>query len=171
MFIGYFRVPNRFAAAFGCANRLSCRFVDVDPDQIAWSDLEQPQAGPKGGGQAARSKMTCVVPSRYGVFSWVAPAHPCARDTCASLHIVSDVAVQGERQALFRDGRPADGRFRLPAFRDTSTSLYVVATQPLELLALIRSRRHAGMQGQIGRIADLRSQRLPRRGEAQGRAE
>jgi len=38
-----------------CANRLSCRFVDVDPDQIAWSDLEQPQAGPKGGGQDARS--------------------------------------------------------------------------------------------------------------------
>ena len=29
--------------------------VDVDTDQIAWSDLEQPQAGPKGGGQDARS--------------------------------------------------------------------------------------------------------------------
>ena len=28
---------------------------DVDLDQIAWSDLEQPQAGPKGGGQDARS--------------------------------------------------------------------------------------------------------------------
>jgi hypothetical protein len=29
--------------------------LDVDPDQIAWSALEQPQAGPKGGGQDARS--------------------------------------------------------------------------------------------------------------------
>ena len=28
---------------------------DVSLDQIAWSDLEQPQAGPKGGGQDARS--------------------------------------------------------------------------------------------------------------------
>ena len=28
---------------------------EVDLDQIAWSDLEQPQAGPQGGGQDARS--------------------------------------------------------------------------------------------------------------------
>ena len=28
---------------------------DVDLDQIAWSDLEQPQAGPQGAGQDARS--------------------------------------------------------------------------------------------------------------------
>ena len=28
---------------------------DVDLDQIAWSDLEQPQADPKGAGQDARS--------------------------------------------------------------------------------------------------------------------
>ena len=28
---------------------------NVDLDQIAWSDLEQPQADPKGGGQDARS--------------------------------------------------------------------------------------------------------------------
>ena len=55
MFIGYLHVPDRFAAACSCANRLSCRFVDVDPDQIAGSDLEQPKAGPKGGGQDARS--------------------------------------------------------------------------------------------------------------------
>ena len=39
-------------------------------DKIAGSDFEQPQAGPKGGGRDARSQMTCVVPSRYGVFSW-----------------------------------------------------------------------------------------------------
>jgi hypothetical protein len=29
-FIGYIPVPDRFAAAFDRANRLSCRFVDVD---------------------------------------------------------------------------------------------------------------------------------------------
>ena len=28
---------------------------DVDLDQIAWSDLEQPQTGPQGAGQDARS--------------------------------------------------------------------------------------------------------------------
>ncbi len=28
----------------------------VDADPIAWSDWEQPKAGPKGGGQDARSK-------------------------------------------------------------------------------------------------------------------
>ena len=28
---------------------------DVDLDQIAWSDLEPPQAGPQGAGQDARS--------------------------------------------------------------------------------------------------------------------
>ena len=38
-------------------------------DKIAGSDFEQPQAGPKGGGQDARSNITWVVPSRYGVFS------------------------------------------------------------------------------------------------------
>ena len=30
MIIGHLPVPDRFAAAFGCANRLSCRFVNVD---------------------------------------------------------------------------------------------------------------------------------------------
>jgi hypothetical protein len=25
-------VPDRFAAAYGCANRLSCRFVDIDAE-------------------------------------------------------------------------------------------------------------------------------------------
>jgi hypothetical protein len=39
-------------------------------DKIAGSNFEQPKAGPKGGGLEARSKMTCVVPSRYGVFNW-----------------------------------------------------------------------------------------------------
>jgi hypothetical protein len=38
--------------------------------KIAGSDLEQPQAGPKGGGQDARRNMTCMVPPRYGIFSW-----------------------------------------------------------------------------------------------------
>jgi hypothetical protein len=33
-------------------------------DKIAGSDLEQPKAGQKGGGQAAQSKITYVVPSR-----------------------------------------------------------------------------------------------------------
>ena len=55
MFIGYLHVPDRFAAASSCANRLSCRFVDVDPDQITGSDFEQPQADPKGEGQDARN--------------------------------------------------------------------------------------------------------------------
>ena len=38
-------------------------------DKIAGSDFEQPKAGPKGAGQDARSNITWVVPSRYGVFS------------------------------------------------------------------------------------------------------
>jgi hypothetical protein len=38
-------------------------------DKIAGSDFEQPKAGPEGGGQDARSNITCVVPSRYGVFN------------------------------------------------------------------------------------------------------
>ena len=42
--------------------------LDIDLDQIAWSDLEQPQAGPEGAGQDARSNTTSVVPARYGVF-------------------------------------------------------------------------------------------------------
>ena len=48
--------------------------------------------------------MTCFVPSPGKAFQ-----------------LVPNVAVRGERQTLFRDGRPAD-----------------VATQPFELLALIR---------------------------------
>ncbi len=31
-FIGHIPVPDRFAAVCDCANRLSCRFVDVDPE-------------------------------------------------------------------------------------------------------------------------------------------
>ena len=38
-------------------------------DKIAGSDFEPPQAGPEGVGKDARSNMTCVVPSRYGVLS------------------------------------------------------------------------------------------------------
>jgi hypothetical protein len=38
-------------------------------DKIVGNDFEQPKAGPKGGGQDARSNITCVVPSRYGVLS------------------------------------------------------------------------------------------------------
>ena len=45
------------------------------------------------------------------------------------LQLVPDVAVRRERQSLLRNRRPAD-----------------VATQPFELLTLIRPRRHAGMQ-------------------------
>ena len=83
------------------------------------------------------SKMTWVVPSRYGVFSWVAPAHPCARDTCESIHVVTDVAVRRKRQALRRDRRSTD-----------------VTAQPLELLALMRSRRNASVQGKSSNLAD-----------------
>lgn len=36
---GYLPVSDRSAAAFGCANRLACRFVDVDPDRIAPGDF------------------------------------------------------------------------------------------------------------------------------------
>ena len=43
--------------------------LTVRSDKIAGSDFEQPKAGPKGGGQDARSNITWVVPSRYGVFS------------------------------------------------------------------------------------------------------
>lgn len=64
------RVPDPSAPAFGCANRLSVRFADVDPDPIAGRDSGQPKVGPPDGGQDARSNVTCVVPFRYRVFSW-----------------------------------------------------------------------------------------------------
>ena len=32
---------------------------EVELEQIAWSDLEQPQAGPQGGGEDARSNTRC----------------------------------------------------------------------------------------------------------------
>ena len=41
-------------------------------DEIARSDFDQPKSGTKGVGQDARSNRTCVVPYRYGVFSWAA---------------------------------------------------------------------------------------------------
>jgi hypothetical protein len=41
----------------GCFHRTPTMLADQDDDldQIAWSDLEPPQASPKGGGQDARS--------------------------------------------------------------------------------------------------------------------
>jgi hypothetical protein len=39
----------------GCEASRGGALGHVDPDQIARSDLEQPQAGPRGGGQDARS--------------------------------------------------------------------------------------------------------------------
>jgi len=53
------------------------------------------------------------------------------------LQLVTNVAVRRERQALFRDGGSAD-----------------IATQPLELLALIRLRRHTGVQGKSSDLTD-----------------
>lgn len=38
-------------------------------DKFAWSEFEQPEAGPQGEGQDARSNSTCVVPLRHGVLS------------------------------------------------------------------------------------------------------
>ena len=46
---------------------------DVDLDQIAWSDLEQPQADPKGGGQDARSN-TRFNRCAYVIETWRAGA-------------------------------------------------------------------------------------------------
>jgi hypothetical protein len=51
--------------------------------------------------------------------------------------LISGIFVRRQRRALFRDRRPADA-----------------ATQPLELLALIRPRRHAGVQGESRHLAD-----------------
>ena len=88
-----------------------------------------PKAGPKDEGHEARNKVTCVVPSLYGAFSWVAPVHPCTRDTSGSLHVVANVAIMRQRQPLFRHRRAADGRSRLPASRDTCASLHIPNTK------------------------------------------
>ena len=61
----------------------------------------------------------CVVPSRQGIFACL------------------DVAFRRQRQALFREGRPAN-----------------IPTQPLELLALIRPRSHTGVQGESRHLTD-----------------
>jgi len=71
--------------------------------------------------------------SRYGVLSRVAPAHPCARDTCESLHIVADVAIRRERQALFRDRRAVAGVMCpvfLCALRGRSRRRYLFHSSP-----------------------------------------
>lgn len=54
------------------------------------------------------------------------------------LQLVTDVPIGRQRQALFRDGRPTD-----------------VAAEPFELLALIRTGRHARVQGESGHLADV----------------
>lgn len=36
MFVGHIPVPDCFAAAFVCANRLPCQFVDVDAGSRFW---------------------------------------------------------------------------------------------------------------------------------------
>ena len=53
------------------------------------------------------------------------------------LQLVTDVAVRRERQTLLRDRRPTD-----------------VPAEPFELLALIRSRRHASVQGKSSNLSD-----------------
>jgi len=57
--------------------------------------------------------------------------------------LVTDVAISGERQALFRNRRPAD-----------------VPAQPFELLAFIRPGRHARVQREPGYLAHPVSERL-----------
>lgn len=54
------------------------------------------------------------------------------------LQLVTDVAIRRERQSLLGHHRAAD-----------------VAAQPFQLLTFIRARRHAGMQGEPGYLADL----------------
>jgi hypothetical protein len=61
-------VPGQVRAGFW-HQRDEARNKVLGLDKIAGSDFGQPKAGPKGGGQDARSNITCVVPSRYGVFS------------------------------------------------------------------------------------------------------
>jgi hypothetical protein len=61
-------VPGQVRAGFW-HQRDESRNKVLGLDKIAGSDFGQPKAGPKGGGQDARSNITCVVPSRYGVFS------------------------------------------------------------------------------------------------------
>jgi len=61
-------VPGQVRAGFW-HQRGEARNKVLGLDKIAGSDFGQPKAGPKGGGQDARSNITCVVPSRYGVFS------------------------------------------------------------------------------------------------------
>ncbi len=60
--------------------------------------------------------------------------------TVRRLQVVPDVAVRREQQALLRNGRAAD-----------------VATQPLELLALVHPRRHTGVQREPGQTCRPRA--------------
>ena len=62
-FTGRIPVPGRVAATFAGANRLSCR--SADPDKTPGATMEQPQAGPKGGGQPGNGiQWTRSPPSR-----------------------------------------------------------------------------------------------------------
>jgi hypothetical protein len=81
------------------------------------------------------------------------PSRRCARVLRAAVSVrrlqpVPDVTVRRQQQALFRDRRPSD-----------------VATQPLELLALIRPRCHTGVQGDPGHLADSGIEGLTTRGQ------
>ena len=58
-----------------------------------------------------------------GRLELVAPAHPCARDISDSIHVITHVAIGGERQAFFRHWRAGD-----------------VAAQPLQLGTFIGLR-------------------------------
>ena len=103
---GLFRQLNHLIAAIDISDRPPRR-PSLEAGKVHPRFHDQ---GRQADNEIGGSKMTCVVLSRYGVFSWVAPAHPCARDTCKSIHVVPDVAVRCERQGLLRDGWPTDSR-------------------------------------------------------------
>ncbi len=93
--------------------------------------------------KSSGSKMTWVVPSRYGVFSWVAPAHPCARDISDSIHVITHVAIGRERQPPFRHRWPCN-----------------IAAQTFQLLAFIGPGRDPRMQRESSHLAHLVIERL-----------
>lgn len=59
---------------------------------------------------------------------------------------VSDIPLRREGQTVGGHGRPGDGHSRLPASRDTSTSLYVVPAKALEVAVLVGLGGDAGVQ-------------------------
>ena len=161
MFIGYFLLPDRFAAAFSCANRLSCRVVDVDPEYalqalrpshrsaaFGWHRFLRIRcrgmpASPAPLGRRHPRAVLAVGREQAVKTGQIYPRFRHQRCqpgdeiqwfeddvrravSVRRLQLIANIPVRRERQALLRDGRPAD-----------------VATQPLELLALIRPRRPA----------------------------